>query len=713
MQHPGCRAAAAPVEDLLAEATAVAVRLEGDQQWLAALEFRLRALELCREHYGEQSAEVEGGFLDIAELTLALCEEHLTHGNVRDARRYLTELASMTSRPLGRARTNRRRVVLRARMFLAYAALKRSQGSARSGMRYAERAAAILLKLGCTTELPHAYLNLCALNSVQGLHHEALRYAYLALRTVVQLQAAEARHSDDATGPPGAHSASETPPRSHARSVQQAPLPWAEHLARRKCERDRRLQWNGRQAAPEQAALRLQCWWRRVAAQERAASIAAAAAADWSPLASPQASDGRPAPGIGAASPPPSPPSPRNVPLPSTPGAPGAPAAASSSRDGPSGVLTRGALPSELTALCYHNIAVEQEHCGSAASTETYRAALLAARRDCGEDHPITRQMSAALAAHLQAEARRRRLGSAPPGAARAAASRREELQRRRRAVQAAWGLEARRVQQLWGLPGGGSLPLWALRPAPASPDTGEPCSNSAIFAGISSISASGSDWQGTACGVLRKRARPRSAAAARARRRLPAAGIAAEPTASPQALGDTVLPPPVKAIAARPAPKQRSQLRGRRLPHSGAAVRASRPASVEVNDSVVSTLSANAGQPEVSFLSYRSGSVEANDQWLRECLLSAATGQAVSPGLTETGSQCEDADLRFLGATFSLGLSRTLQPALAPRPRCNTSPRPVLTPRGSQRSRKALRAQHREAHLWLQELRPAPGVIY
>eukprot|EP01065_Artemidia_motanka_P044895 TRINITY_DN6469_c0_g1_i1.p1 TRINITY_DN6469_c0_g1~~TRINITY_DN6469_c0_g1_i1.p1 ORF type:complete len:695 (+),score=206.71 TRINITY_DN6469_c0_g1_i1:47-2086(+) len=672
------------VPQLLLDAAAVAAELTKQERWLDALQFFLSALELQREHYGPSSPEAEAGFLDVAELTLTLCESHLTHGSVAEAQRYLSELEAMTANPLKSVLCDKRRVLCRARMFLAYAALKRRQGRARSGLRYAERGTAILLKLGCTSELPHAYLNLCALQSAYGLHHEAMRYAFLALRTTTELMAAADAGPDappeQTDGPTLSPPAQRTSPGRWRRqggkrtgvtlsylsaaaeagdgtlAALQCVLnagreSAAAHLAaaarggaarralallrglrspavlqRRKRQRCERLGWVGVLSAGA-ATLRLQCWARCVTARRRAAGISCMLHGVWSPSS-----------------------------IQSSPA--GSPAAKSPQR--PEEPSARGLPLGGVLALCYHNVAVEQEFCGSSACTETYRAAVAAAKAYCGPGHALTQRLQQTLHEATSAAARRRRQASAPPGATACGGRQlKDALTRRRRAVQAAWSLEARRMQQKWTVPGGGDAPLWALRPTTPPPGT-----------------TSSAPLQTTGGGSVGVEARTPPAS----RRR-------GKPQQQQQQEQQSAGAPAAAAPATAPAAAKRQ--RHRRPPEE----------QVPISDDVIRSLTAPRAVRRQMGISPTTLAT-ANDQWLIDSFSDAAPSFFAlgDTGLSLSGN-CD-----LLSATTQLrGLSGP------PLPRRTDPP----TPRSSLRSRRTLAKQKREANRWLHELRPVPGAVY
>eukprot|EP00756_Hemistasia_phaeocysticola_P061454 Hpha_TRINITY_DN4938_c0_g1::TRINITY_DN4938_c0_g1_i1::g.51449::m.51449 len=619
------------VTDYIAAADSTAVGLETEGKWFDALEVRLRTLELRRQCYPPGSPEVEEGFMAVAELTLAICEEHLTNGSATDAAGYLAELEAMTSEPLTNVWVDRKRVVVRARVFLAYAALKRRQGRPRQGLRYAERATSILLKLGCRRELPHAYLNLCALHSSHGLHHEALRFAFLALRTVTDLiaeedQEAAAKEAEEKETPPARPVDSGLQPDAPPPPIPTFPDP--EERRRRKEERVERLGW-GSSASKEASVLHMQCWVRQVLARWRVDKLRRLK--DMSQEAQAETAERQEANSAV-----------RNV-------------------AAPRGVPLRG-----LLSLCYHNVAVEQEHCGSAAATDSYRAAASAARAFLGPQHPLAQQMTGALASAAAAVIRKKRVADGPPGAGDPWEARRAQS-RRRRVVQTAWGLEARRMQQKWGGKSG-LKPLYTLRPARPHPGTSAP----------STVIAPCDD-----AGVNMNQSRSK------------VHSPPPEPDVS-EVVGSEAQEEPTheKALAGGGSQVARRKRKGRQSPASPA---------VPVSDEVVRKLAVPRG---AEWDSFTSSGLEANDEWLQ----SALSEDAVSQSRSRYGK----ADLDFLQSTFNLGgLTRTnLFPPSRPPSRGERYTTPA-TPKGSSRSRKMLEAHRLQANRWLEELRPIPGAVY
>eukprot|EP01060_Flectonema_neradi_P040242 TRINITY_DN90_c4_g1_i2.p1 TRINITY_DN90_c4_g1~~TRINITY_DN90_c4_g1_i2.p1 ORF type:complete len:940 (+),score=153.56 TRINITY_DN90_c4_g1_i2:44-2863(+) len=156
-------------------------KLESESKYVESLEFRVRALELCREEYGEMSEEAEEMYLNISHLNCVLSREHLSARNLTDASCYLRALENLTAHPLSHTTSNIRRLLHRGRMFDLYSVLKQLQGRPQCGLRYAEKAATIFLKLESKSDIPPCFLNLSVLSSNLGLHKPALQHAYNAL----------------------------------------------------------------------------------------------------------------------------------------------------------------------------------------------------------------------------------------------------------------------------------------------------------------------------------------------------------------------------------------------------------------------------------------------------------------------------------------------------------------------------------------------------
>ncbi|KAJ9468550.1 hypothetical protein DIPPA_30389 [Diplonema papillatum] len=213
------------VKQMLIEAGEVCKKLEAVGRYLESLEFHVRALDLCKQEYGEAARETENKYLDIAELNCTIAAAQLDGGQVKEANSYLVALESLTAKHLRHGASNKRRLLYRARMFDLLAVLKQLNGKPLCGLRYAEKAAMIFLSLRGASDLPRSLLNLSALNSNLGLHGPALKYAFSALQAIKELI-----HDDPGAAPADAPSA--VPPTSEGKhAVFSTPLRGGEAAA--------------------------------------------------------------------------------------------------------------------------------------------------------------------------------------------------------------------------------------------------------------------------------------------------------------------------------------------------------------------------------------------------------------------------------------------------------------------------------------------------